>query len=204
MKTIKTLSLGAIGLSAGLVAFSATAAEVTYCPTKDSMPRDHWVTMPDGSGTSCYLFGNGANDTNGNPADDKVLQSDPKLVLLDKTDDAVSGAAQGALVVSGGGASETFYVIGSLLSNYTNFIISFKVGSTDPTWSSFKVPNILACTMANPCSWETDPVAGGGLSHSNLYGSVVPIPAAAWLLGSGLLGLFAVGRRRKTGEVAAA
>jgi hypothetical protein len=33
--------------------------------------------------------------------------------------------------------------------------------------------------------------------------TAVPIPAAAWLLGSGLIGLFSIGRRRKAGAVGA-
>ena len=35
-----------------------------------------------------------------------------------------------------------------------------------------------------------------GLSHGNLYGEV-PIPAAAWLFGSGLIGLAGIARKRK-------
>ncbi len=37
----------------------------------------------------------------------------------------------------------------------------------------------------------------GSFSHVTLYGTPVPIPAAVWLLGSGLLGLIGVGRRMK-------
>jgi hypothetical protein len=40
-------------------------------------------------------------------------------------------------------------------------------------------------------------------SHFTEYGAVVPIPAAAWLFGSALVGLAAIGRRRRANALAA-
>ncbi|SEM01166.1 VPLPA-CTERM protein sorting domain-containing protein [Syntrophus gentianae] len=37
----------------------------------------------------------------------------------------------------------------------------------------------------------------GAFSHVTLYGTPVPVPAAAWLLGSGMLGLLGIRRRMK-------
>ena len=39
--------------------------------------------------------------------------------------------------------------------------------------------------------------AGGGLSHITEFGNEVPIPGALWLMGAGLAGLGAAGRRKK-------
>ena len=47
-------------------------------------------------------------------------------------------------------------------------------------------------------SWITpgkDTINGGVIEYQGLVGSPVPVPAAAWLLGAGLIGL--VGVRRK-------
>jgi hypothetical protein len=42
-----------------------------------------------------------------------------------------------------------------------------------------------------------DMSATGVITVTNSGATPVPLPAAVWLLGSGLLGLFGVGRRRK-------
>ena len=45
-------------------------------------------------------------------------------------------------------------------------------------------------------------VADGSLTLTSAQVSVVPIPPAIWLLGSGLIGLFGLGRRQKAGTTA--
>ena len=68
-----------------------------------------------------------------------------------------------------------------------------KDGNHDPIWYLFDVSdwnrteNIVMTSF-----WPN----GGAISHVSLY-APVPIPPAAWLLGSGLIGLVAVRRRFK-------
>jgi hypothetical protein len=49
--------------------------------------------------------------------------------------------------------------------------------------------------------WWTGPTTSDFalIPQTNLYTSAVPVPAAAWLFGSGLLGLIGVARRKRTG-----
>jgi hypothetical protein len=74
------------------------------------------------------------------------------------------------------------------------------------TWLGY----LNSCIAGSACTWKalTNLRAITETKEQNLVKprqsfvvqvQVVPIPAAAWLLGSGLLGLFAVGRRRKAG-----
>jgi hypothetical protein len=74
-------------------------------------------------------------------------------------------------------------------------LIKWVVAKTGDGFTAFYLPGATS-GMISPDK----------LSHISFYDTAnpVPLPAAAWLLGSGLLGLFAVGRRRKGAAAAAA
>jgi len=75
------------------------------------------------------------------------------------------------------------------------------------TWAAFYLPLSVLSGTFEVCKAD-DKGCTSMISHGMIIGgdelSVVPIPAAAWLLGSGLVGLFAMGRRRRTDKVVAA
>jgi hypothetical protein len=216
----KSFRLRLVPVAAALGAcwsFGASAATTVYCPgTLPATPsaREFSVTPnSDGAGKPvCYLFGDG-NGAAGNPSD-VILAANPTYLFLDKTGD-VGGLANGALVAvqdstsaspAPGNVKGRFWVDATKLVGFENFIVAFTTGQPPgitPDYASYKFFNITECTAANPCDWMTEPDNSGSLSHATLYGTrsdgsqVVPIPAAAWLMGSGILGLLALGRRRK-------
>ena len=58
--------------------------------------------------------------------------------------------------------------------------------------------NLYATTSADgEVAWIEKKIAAGGIDLSVITTAVVPVPAAAWLFGSGLLGLVGVARRKK-------
>jgi len=86
---------------------------------------------------------------------------------------------------------------------------SLNVASSDPFILFLKQANSWAAFLlgADSGTWSIDgKFSADGISHWTLYGTettVVPIPPAALLLGSGLLGLIGIGRRRKSKLAAA-
>ena len=91
------------------------------------------------------------------------------------------------------------------LGTYQFDIVGATFGDSDNPniYQYFGVPDNSTCTNALNLSFIGTSNAGGGFTSINNYGGVVvdsptptPIPAAAWLFGSGLMGL--VGLRRKT------
>ncbi|MBK1716536.1 hypothetical protein CKO27_02525 [Thiocystis violacea] len=63
-------------------------------------------------------------------------------------------------------------------------------------FSGYLAPN----TDSTFGTWRTTLNLGGDLSHMTIYGrTAVPLPAAAWLFGSALLGIVGIGYRRKPG-----
>ena len=85
------------------------------------------------------------------------------------------------------------YTGGSSISCPECFLL-VKDGNQDPIWYIFDIG-----------TWNgTDDIvlngfwpAQGAISHVSIYGSAVPVPAAVWLFGSGLLGLIGIARRKK-------
>lgn len=47
-------------------------------------------------------------------------------------------------------------------------------------------------------TWDAGIFDGQDLSHITIYTKVVPVPAAVWLFGSGLIGLAGIARRKRT------
>jgi hypothetical protein len=63
----------------------------------------------------------------------------------------------------------------------------------------------LSTGLHSGALWNTEQVFGGNnISHLTAYATVtvVPVPAAVWLFGSGLLGLAGIARRKKPAEAA--
>jgi hypothetical protein len=83
-----------------------------------------------------------------------------------------------------------FYLNGVLQDQVTNF--SF---AGDPPGRGASYVNVTGVIFDEIRFGSTD---SNAFEFSNLSTTAVPIPAAAWLLGSGLFGLFAVGRRRRS------
>ena len=184
---------GVLGLA--IMVSGAQAASVTvYCPgSASTTDREFSVTTDPGTAT-CILYGAGNLDGNNDP----VNQLAPGYLTLDKSDDLLSGVLPGSLTATPptSGLSGTFSITAP---GYTDFIIAFKTGEgqIDPDWAAFRLP-----AGVTSGSWS---ISGQQeMSHSILYGRLtpVPLPAAAWLLLSGVAGLGALARRRRATEPA--
>ena len=185
--------LGSV-LFAGAVFISHAAGAVAVSCPGTASTADREFTLNTTPGSSCELFGNGPLDPN---ATFNAYLSANSYVLLDKSDDAGSGALPGSLTFTPptSGLSGTFS-IGSVLG-YTSLLLAMQsgVGILDPDWAVF----LLGATSG---SWS---ISGNqALSHANLYGveetTPIPLPAALPLFAGGL-GLLGWWRRRKRSEV---
>ena len=140
---------------------------------------------------------------NGNALDGT---NDPANVLGYVTLDSATetGPNDGLLTVTGiDGTSGTFTVNSVLFpSGYTSFVLGFSatVAQVNPDSYLFSLP---AGVFSGAWSITTgDPSKLGSLTRAYIYGmpAPVPLPAAAWLLLSGLAGVGVVARRRTRSE----
>ena len=179
------------------------AAPVT-CPEIPG-PTDRVFTVDTTPSSSCYDFGTGANDINGNPSD--VIIGDPSTdwELVDKdnaggSDDANPDMEDWLQVVGLGGLTGTFTIDADAWAEYDRLLIGFKVGGGQnpccPDWAVFELASDVLTG-----GWSIVPPEGSSLSHALLYGmddgeiiTEVPEPASLLLVGGGLLA--ALRRRR--------
>ena len=209
MKTLLSKILTGTALGVWFVA-SANAADV-QCP--NPAVERYMVLTNVVSGVTCWDYGPGNDKPNNNSP---VIFNNPDSLELGPlgwtTIDLYAATDTGPYLIDltgNGGTSGTFF---SQLTSSSGAVLSFKFGDgqDDPDWFAFYFPanSIISGGWEFLCTASATTCKTNGLSHVKLYGNegdeyLVPIPAAAWLLGSGLLGLLAIGRRRKLTPTAA-
>jgi hypothetical protein len=188
--------MGKITKFSGLVAtfatfslFGASAhAATTVCP--DPTPDTQITLTMDVGSSECYATG----DSNPPGGLDAYVAGLTGVTLTAKSD---GSGADFFNYITGNGTSG---LTGSFTTDGTSQYLLFKTGGGEntPAWFVFK---IIGATAATVYSWTISGDApNNGLSHISAF---VPIPAAAWLMGSGLIALFGIGRRRRATAVAA-
>jgi hypothetical protein len=98
----------------------------------------------------------------------------------------------------------TFYLTGLRLTEYDDDTVNIAFGTDSFTTNPFEPSAIQQLLVANNLAPNRYALAVSGYSDRNgadfytrLHVEPVPLPAAAWLFASGLIGMFAV-RKRKT------
>jgi hypothetical protein len=165
-----------------LLAFAAQANAFSITPLIGTLNSTRWE----------------GNDTANLDADDiELIVGEPFLLELYKqnTGEAFdTGPLAGSIVTTLNGdlSGGTIAFTGGPF-NFVDYLF-VKDGNQTPAWYLFDLDALGwngSETLELSEFWPNQ----GSISHVALYG--VPIPAAAWLLGSGLLGLIAIRRRVK-------
>ena len=122
----------------------------------------------------------------------------------------ISSAVTGDMLI---GDSDIFPIEDRLINDIATCSVCFlyvKDGRNDPIWYIFDISTWNGTDNLNltdfwPAGVDEDgKPLGGAISHVAIYGvegnkgliPPVPVPAAVWLFGSGLIGLIAIGRRK--------
>jgi hypothetical protein len=198
--TIATLL--AIGLSLGCFRLTtADAATVSLSPTSSSTSVGQPLTLNLnisglGSGTALGAFDISVGFNSSMLSFQSAAFGDP--VLGDQLDLSNAGL-NGPTATSGIGTVDLIEVdlldspatlLSSQAHNFTLAALSFYSLAAGTTPVSISI-NSLADQNGNPFTANTQNAS------VTVQSSPVPVPAAAWLLGSGLLGLGAMARRRR-------
>jgi hypothetical protein len=186
---MKTMTFSKRLLAAGMVAaglLASQAASAIGCPNP-TPDTTFTITTTVGS-ASCLASGTG-NISGNNDAINQL-----GYVTLDKSDDAGTGALPGSLTftppTSGTSGSYSIFAPG-----FINLVLGIKSGEgqNTPSWAAF----LLTASPTESGLWTiTGTPPTNGLSHANLYGQAVPIPAALWMVGAALFGVASIGRKK--------
>jgi len=211
---MKLFMRGALPAATLLAAVAATPAQASYVCTGESGPADNSTPYFDGDLT----------DVGGNCGISQLETAlgftiDPSLILgskIDSNEDPITSWTEtendlgtisvlggytdtsGTWSLTGGGITPLFFV-----EKYDGGydIYTYMGLGTDPfsdSWDPANRGDIGAtCQTFGGGPPVGDVNCGATTSHVSVYG-VVPVPAAVWLFGSGLLGLVGIARRKRS------
>lgn len=188
MRARKAATVFAVLTAAGLFAGPAGAATVSCPNTTATSDREFTLVTSQAALVILCRDGNSLDGTS-----DPV--NDLGYLTVDTSADLTTGLAPGSLTFTGAGTtSGSFSFIAPL--GYYNFVIGFQanpVGNISPDQAAFLLPAGVTSGTWNITSTDNNL---GSVQRAILYAQPVPLPAAAWLLLSGLLGVGVFARRR--------
>lgn len=117
-----------------------------------------------------------------------IINIDPSTWMLSQDANAGGGFGKFEFQLSGTGASRTELLSFSITGVAGDTVNSYAIGSTlNPSSGEYFAAHIAGFDTTN------------GVTSAQFAGSTpVPVPAAVWLFGSGLLGLVGVARRKRS------
>ena len=122
------------------------------------------------------------------------------FVAKENTPGSLEGADIGLIVTPNGGAPTGTWEFDPSKFSPTEFLIVLKAANS-PGFAAWLFTGTDAASFSGDwlVAWENNNNMPRNLSHLSVYASptVVPVPAAVWLFGSGLLGLVGVARRKQ-------
>lgn len=176
-----------LAVVAATTANMAAAATVVHCPMSLTAPENAYLRLAiDAGSADCVTYGS-AKPRGGL---DRWVEDHYDTTLYAKSDGFDAGAFSYLAGSGTGGLHGAFRVQTDSLQ-----YLLFKTGGgiNTPSWFLFRVSGIDNSTIFH---WNILGNSGrlNSLSHVAAF---VPIPAAAWLMGSGLVVLFGVAQRRR-------
>lgn len=180
-KTSLSMLFGLIGIA--LTANALGAA----CNSSSS----YTVTDPDGGTLTCFKGSENNDTTSAIQKDDPFGVTD--WIFIDKHEEDHNGTYISASIDQDSGS---WSISSSIWSDYDQVMVTFKSGNGNGNNSNgfgdYEAILLSAEAVAGTFSISQD------LSHASVWGSktAVPLPAAAYLFGSALLGMAGIGYRR--------